>query len=220
MVPDKIYTPAYFGESDLQTFLGKAASSGHPLQFFINEDMITRYYRSRVPRWSPSLVLTPGGLRDRRNKQITLQRIEMMIEDQHIELINAVFAGQKAATFYQANYVAQEMAWTDELRRSGQLGEQQLSFAARSQRMIEEAQARRDRQMHEYAKEMLGIQQEHEQTMQKLRHRSVEDKMADMEHVNTRIRHILQDINESSDPDRVKNQRATTIIGLSAKVFD
>jgi hypothetical protein len=200
--------------------LEKAARDGDPLQFFIKEDAIIKIYEDRIPKFSLSVMMTKRGF-DRWNmRKNTLKQIEQSIELHHVQLVNAVLGGWVYATSVQANYFAQELAWTEQSRRAGKELAGQLDIQQQLLNMQAEAERKRDERLHRQAKELLAIKNKHELKVQRLRVPTIDQKLDDIDAYNGRIRSILQDIHDSPEPNRIKNQRATTILNLSTRIFD
>jgi hypothetical protein len=210
----------YIEVNDASQMLGRGSNLGDPLQFFMVERQLIRYYRNRIPKLTPSLIMTKGGLDEYGLRKNTFRQILGMVEYQHIRLVDTIFKAQLETADYQARYMAAELVWTDYVRAQDYSHKYTIDFERAMSRIQEQAQKRRDEQLHEYAKIILELEQEHERKLKKMGMTTTKKKLSDMELVNSRVRTILQEIETSGDSDRVKDQRAVAILDLSKRIFD
>lgn len=203
-----ILPPNYFDHS-----LQRSAMAGDPLQFFLQEDVILSYYHNRIPKLRPTSMFT-GEFDDWQRRRATLKQIKDMIEQHHLNLMQAVLLAQVGNRYHQATYLQRELEWTEHLRRSHELNEGQFNFQLRVRQMEEVAQRVRDERLHGYTVQLQQMKQDHDLAMKNAGIVSPVQRVNDMQQVSDKLREMLVDIHNSDYPERVKNQWAGVIIKI------
>jgi hypothetical protein len=194
-----------------------------PLSFFAIESGIKEFYKDRIPSLTPTYILSDflSGFRNYKGARQTYHNIIDMCEAFHVQLIANVMNAILVKQDYEANFARKELEFTHELRRRNLEKEADFDFQVRLAKILGKAETRRSDRLHEQAKELLTMQQNHEILMSSARVNLSDPsvKFQKIAEAQPKLREMLREIEALPETNRIKHQMSLALIEAHRQAF-
>lgn len=108
--------------------LQSALAGNDPIQFVLMEDFLRTMTEARAPRWSPSLMFTPGGWDKYKRGQATRRQVDELIEQMWIKMVEGILQSRNHMVAWQMGAAQRQLEWAEQLRQTRDLQTAQLDY--------------------------------------------------------------------------------------------